>query len=203
MNPEQIPELIARIALADKRVRVEDPVEQTAQIDMWAGILADVPYDYAIRAAQAHYAVKAWPILPADIATRWAATVRDRMDRHTGTLEPTRYPELDPDDIEGFQQTLRAERRAVITGQTEPTPLKAITGAVPADVQARLDAVGEYVPAAAREQLAQFWPQQRTLGVLAHRCPQCGARPGQHCTTAKTRTNRATPHGARSHPNAA
>lgn len=203
MNPEQIPELIARIALADKRIRVEDPIEQTAQIEMWAGILADVPYEYALQAAHAHYAEKVWPILPADIATRWAATVRDRMDRHTGTLEPTRYPELDPDDIEGFQQALRAERRAVIMGQQPPTPLAAITQAVPAEVQARLNAVGQYVPDEAREELAQVWPRQRALGALATRCPQCGARPGQRCTTAKAGTARREPHGARSHPNAA
>ncbi|MEU6758010.1 hypothetical protein [Streptomyces sp. NPDC046685] len=197
MNPEQIPELIARIALADKRIRVEDPLEQTAQIDMWAGILADVPYDEALRAAQQHYAKSPFPIRPSDIAERWTSTVRDRMERHTGTLEPTRYPELDPDDVEGFTRTLRAERQAVIMGRVEPTPSKAITQAVPPEVQARLDAVGQYVPGAAREQLAQFWPQQRSLGALATRCPQCGARPGQHCTTAKTRTSRATPHGAR------
>lgn len=197
MNPDQIPELIARIALADKRIRVEDPVEQTAQIEMWAGILADVPYTYALQAAHAHYAEKVWPILPADIATRWAATVRDRMDRHTGTLEPTRYPELDPDDAEGFVRVLRDERHAVIMGEQPPTPLAAITQAVPPEVQERLDAVGKYVPDVAREQLAAVWPRQRTLGALAHRCPQCGARPGQQCTTAKSRTTRSQAHGAR------
>lgn len=203
MNPEQIPELIARIALADKRLRVEDEIEQTAQIDMWAGILADVPYDEALRAAQQHYAKSPYLIRPSDIAERWMDKVRDRMNRHTGTFEPTRHPEVEPDDVPAFVKALRAERHAVIMGQAEPTPLKAITGAVPPEVQARLDAVGQYVPTAAREELAAVWPRQRTTSALSIRCPQCGARPGQHCTTAKAGTTRSQVHGARNHTNAA
>lgn len=197
MNPDQIPQLLKQVSYADPRVLPDDEQEVLGMAALWAGVLADVPAQYAMYAVGKHYAESPYPIKPSDISTRWRAVVRDRMTRHTDTLEPTRHPELDPDDIEGFQQTLRAERQAVIMGRAEPTPAKAITQAVPADVQARLDAIGQYVPAAAREQLAQVWPQQRTLGALSIRCPQCGARPGQHCTTSKTRTNRTTPHGAR------
>lgn len=203
MNPDQIPQLLKQVSYADPRVLPDDEDEVKGLAALWAGVLADVPAQYAMYAVGKHYSESPYPIKPSDIATRWRAVVRDRMTRHTDTLEPTHHPELDPDDIEGFQHTLRAERHAVIMGQQPPTPLKAITQAIPPEVQARLDAIGQYVPAAAREELAAVWPRQRTAGVLGHRCPQCGARPGQHCTTAKTRTNRATPHGARSRLNAA
>lgn len=198
MNPDQIPQLLKQVSYADPRVLPDDEDEVKGLAALWAGVLADVPAQYAMYAVGKHYSESPYPIKPSDISTRWRAVVRDRMTRHTDTLEPTRHPELDPDDIEGFQATLRAERQAVIMGQVEPTPLKSITSAVPPEVQARLDAVGQYVPAAAREELAAVWPRQRTTGALGIRCPQCGARPGQHCTTSKTRANRATPHGARS-----
>lgn len=92
MNPDRIPELIARIALADPRVRRTDEAEQIAQIDMWAGILADVPFEYALDAAQRHYATTSWPLLPADIATRWQAVVRDRMNRDADPEPPASTP---------------------------------------------------------------------------------------------------------------
>src|SRR5262249_6595158 len=94
MDAEEIPQLIAQIALADPRVRREDKVERRAQIVMWAGILTDVPYDFAVQAAQQHYAQSQWPIAPGDIAGRWQAGVRDRMNRDNGTFEPNDYPDL-------------------------------------------------------------------------------------------------------------
>lgn len=115
MNPEEIPRLLAQIALADPRVRREDPVELRAQIAMWAGILVDVPYDYAITAAQKHYAQSNWPILPADIATRWRAVVRDRMNRD---IDPA--PPVDPDNEQAYRAQLVARRQAVANGAVRP-----------------------------------------------------------------------------------
>ncbi|MGP3684114.1 zinc finger domain-containing protein [Streptomyces sp. IBSNAI002] len=205
MNPEQIPQLLKQVSYADPRILPEDKKEIVGLSALWAGVLADVPAEFAMWAVGQHYAESPFPIKPSDIASRWRAHVRDRMNRHTGTLEPTRYPELDPDDVAGFMHTLRTERQAVIMGQQPPTPLAAITGpdAVPAEVEERLAAVGRYVPDHIREQLAPTWPRRGPDGALAHRCPQCGARPGQHCTTAKAGTRRQQPHGARSHPDAA
>ncbi|TXS23109.1 hypothetical protein EAO70_04890 [Streptomyces sp. adm13(2018)] len=196
MYPAQVPELIARIALADPRVRREDPVEQTAQIDMWAGILADVPYDYAMQAAHAHYSKSTWPILPADIANRWMTDVRDRLDRHA-SFEPNHHPELDPDAETGdaFVAALKAERHAVATGQQPPNEVRAIM-AGPADpaVQARLDAEGTYMPPSVKETLAALRPEaverERLIrsGLADPRsvtCPwdACRAPQGQRCRT--------------------
>lgn len=159
MEPELIPQLIAEIALADPRIRRTDEMEQIAQIGMWAGILADVPYDDAIRFVHEHYATSQWPILPANIATRWAATVRDRMTRHIGTFEPTAHPELDPDDEAGYRAALAAERQAVARGQQPPTELTAITaGPAAEEVERRMAALGSYMPPSVRDTLAAYRP---------------------------------------------
>lgn len=195
MKPSEVPQLLAQIALADARVRRTDPIELRAQIAMWAGILAEVPYDYAIQAAQEHYTKSTWPILPADIATRWAAAVRDRMDRHNGTFEPVAHPELDPDDVPGFQRALRAERYAVATGQQAPDTTRAITaGPAAAEVEARLNALGTYVPPTVREALRDYRPdkadRERLIrsglpDPLSVPCPHepCRAPTGQRCRT--------------------
>jgi hypothetical protein len=122
MDPTQIPRLIAEIALADRRVRREDPSEQSGQIDMWAGILAEIPYDYAIRASQEHYTRSQWPIQPSDIATRWNAEVRNRMERHT---DPT--PDVDPNNELAYRRALRDGRTAVAQGVAAPSNVKALT----------------------------------------------------------------------------
>ncbi|MFB7866970.1 hypothetical protein [Streptomyces sp. NPDC056069] len=195
MEPELIPQLIAQIALADGRVRREDKIERRAQAHMWAGILADVPYEYALQAAHAHYSKSTWPIMPADIASRWAADVRDRLTRHTGTFEPTAHPELDPDDEAGYRAALAAERHAVATGLQPPNELRAITaGPAAAEVQARLDQMGTYMPPAVKEELEKFRPdaveRERLIrsGLTDPRsvaCPwnACHAPQGQRCRT--------------------
>ena len=194
MEAERIPELIAQIALADPRVRRDDQIERRAQALMWAGILAEVPYDFAIHAAHQHYATSTWPILPAEIATRWAAVVRDRMNRHTGTFEPTAHPELDPDDITGYQHALRAERHAVVMGQRPPNELKAITaGPAAADVERRMAELGTYLPPHVRDVLKTYRPgaAERETAIraglpdaLAVACPvdTCRAATGRPCT---------------------
>lgn len=215
MTPDRIPELIARIALADPRVQREDEVEQTAQIDMWAGILADVPYDFALQAAHAHYSKSTWPIMPADIASRWAAGVADRLGRHIGTFEPTAHPELHPDDEAGYRAALAAERRAVATGQQPPNELKAITaGPAAAEVQARLDQLGTYMPPAVRDALAAHRPvraERERLATLGEpdplnvSCSWCKAAVDEPCRDLRTNpkdhavrsARRRTPHPSR------
>lgn len=212
MEAERIPELIAQIALADPRVRRDDQIERRAQALMWAGILADVPYDFAVHAAHQHYATSTWPILPAEIATRWQAVVRDRMNRHTGTFEPTAHPELDPDDITGYQAALRAERHAVVMGQQPPNELKAITaGPAAAEVERRMAELGTYMPPTVRDQLKTYRPAaaEREQNIRAGRpdplavpCPvdTCRAAPGRPCTRpSRGHTNRrlAQPHPSR------
>lgn len=189
MNPEQIPELIAKIGLADPRVRREDKIERRAQIIMWAGILADVPYDYALAAAQKHYARSTWPILPADIATRWAATVRDRMQRD---VDPA--PPVDPDNESAYRHALAAHRRAVATGQQAPVEHRALTsGPVAEEVTRRLAALGDYVPTSVRDALAEYRPAAaaRATAIRAGRpdalavpCPvdTCRAAAKDSCT---------------------
>ena len=201
MEAERIPELIAQIALADPRVRREDPTERRAQTIMWAGILTEVPYNFAIQAAQAHYATSTWPILPAEIATRWTATVRDRMNRHNGTFEPTEHPELEPDDIDGYLTALRGERQAVIFGHTQPSAVKAITaGPAAAEAEARLKTLGSYVPRHVDELLDDHRPVKAARraalvagqpDALAVACDWCQAPVGQPC-----RSRRINPKGA-------
>ncbi|MFJ5804830.1 hypothetical protein [Streptomyces sp. NPDC093093] len=190
MNPDEIPQLLKQVSYADPRVLPDDEHEIVGLAALWAEVLKDVPAQYAMYAVGKHYAESPFPIKPSDISTRWRAVVRDRMDRHTGTLEPTQHPELDPDDAEGFVRALRAERQAVVMGEVAPMPLKAITGAVPAEVQERLDKIGQYVPEYVREQLAAYRPQKAEREATVRRgqpdplsvpCPWCDAAVDQGC----------------------
>jgi hypothetical protein len=215
MDAEQIPQLIAQIALADPRVRREDKTERRAQIIMWAGILTDVPYDFALQAAQAHYAQSQWPIAPGDIAGRWQATVRDRLTRDTGTFEPNDYPDLDPDDVVGYLQALRGQRQAVARGTQPPNNVKAITAGPAADeVTERLKTLGSYVPRHVDEQLDAHRPIKAarraalTAGEpdpLSVDCDWCQAPAGEPCRSrridpkggATSNRRRSTPHPSR------
>lgn len=127
MTPDQIPILLKQVSYADPRLLPTDEQELMGLAALWATVLAEVPADYALKAVGEHYAASPYPIKPSDIADRWRTTVRDRMRNHTGTFEPTRHPGLDPDDVHGYLGALRDERQAVITGQTQPTPVRAIT----------------------------------------------------------------------------
>lgn len=200
MEAEEIPQLIAQIALADSRVRREDRMERRAQTIMWAGILADVPYDFAVQAVKQHYAQSQWPITPGDIAGPWQATVRDRVNRDNGTFEPNDFPDLDPDDVIGYLQALRGQRQAVAQGFQEPNTVKAITAGAAADeVTERLKTLGTYIPrqvdevldahrpvkAARREALITGQPD-----ALSIDCDWCQAPAGEPC-----RSRRVDPHG--------
>jgi hypothetical protein len=198
MKPELVPELIAKIALADPRVRREDPVERRAQIHMWAGILTDVPHDFALNAAHEHYAASQWPITPGDIAGRWQAVVRDRMRRDNGTFEPSDHPGLDPDDIAGYLAALRGQRQAVAQGFQPPNTVKAITAGPAADeVTARLRTLGTYIPRQIDEALDAHRPVKAARraaliagepDALAVPCDWCQAPTGEPC-----RSRRITP----------
>jgi hypothetical protein len=126
MTVDETLELLHQISLIDDRVVKSDETEQAAQLTLWAAILRDVPYPFAGQAIGEHYAESAWPIMPKDIAARWRRVARARLDRHTGTFEPTRHPRLDPDDAPGYQAALRAQRYAVRTGADQPVELRAL-----------------------------------------------------------------------------
>ncbi|MER8219728.1 hypothetical protein ABTZ58_03840 [Streptomyces sp. NPDC094143] len=210
MKPAEIPQLLAQIALADPRVRREDPIEMRAQIHMWAGILADVPADFALTAAQEHYATSTWPILPAEIATRWHALVRDRMNRDIGTFEPP--PGHDPDDVPGYLAALRQQRQAVVHGQAPPAEVRAITaGPAAEEARRRVAQLGDYLTTETRQALAPYRPvaaerlraaQTGRPDALAVPCPveTCRAAPGQPCqrpTRRGGRTRLSNPHPTR------
>lgn len=189
MDPEQIPQLIAEIALADPRIRRTDEMEQVAQISMWSGILAEVPYDFAITAVHQHYATSQWAILPANIATRWASVVRDRMNRD---VDPA--PPVDPDNETAYRTALAAHRRAVATGQEPPVEHKALTsGPAAEEVERRMAALGTYMPPSVRDTLAAYRPAAAARATairagqpdaLAVACPveTCRAAEKDSCT---------------------
>ncbi|MEV6836798.1 hypothetical protein AB0N17_20200 [Streptomyces sp. NPDC051133] len=133
MTLKETLELLRQIALVDDRVVRLDDTEQAAQLTMWAAILRDVPLPFAGQAVGDHYATSAFPIMPKDIAERWRAESRRRLDRHVGTFEPCAYPHLDPDDIPGYRAALRAERDGVRRGADDPIELRALlAGSEPA-----------------------------------------------------------------------
>jgi hypothetical protein len=126
VNVKETVRLLQQIALVDDRVVRIDETEQAAQVTMWAAILRDVPYEFAGQAVGEHYAESAWPVMPKDIAARWRANARRRLDRHVGTFEPCAHPRLDPDDIPGYRAALRAEREGVRRGADDPIELRAL-----------------------------------------------------------------------------
>lgn len=127
MTPDEIPLLLKQVSYADPRVLPEDPAELMGLAALWATVLADVPTEYAMQAVGEHYAKSPFPIKPSDISTRWLAVVHDRLRQDVGTFEPTAHPNLDPDDITGYQEALAADRQAVATGRRKPTPVREIT----------------------------------------------------------------------------
>jgi hypothetical protein len=215
MDADQIPQLIAQIALADSRVRREDKMERRAQIVMWAGILTEVPYDFALQAVQQHYAQSQWPIAPGDIASRWQGIVRDRVNRDNGTFEPNDFPGLDPDDVIGYLAALRGQRQAVARGFQPPNTVKAITAGAAADeVTERLKTLGTYVPRQVDEVLDAHRPVKaaRRAALMAGEpdalsvaCDWCDAPAGEPCRSrridpkggATSNRRRSTPHPSR------
>jgi hypothetical protein len=179
-------ELLSQIALVDDRVVKTDEAEQTAQLTMWAAILADVPLQFAGQAVGRHYAESAYPVMPKDVASRWRDQVRDRMGRQIGTFEPTDHPGVDPDDEygNGYVAALRAHRQAVAVGGADPVGLRELMPAVGSRLGGGRTA--ELVPAngeflAVKE--AKYPRRARPAGPpeLAVHCPVCGASAGSPC----------------------
>lgn len=148
------------------------------------------------EAIRAHILDSPYPILPADIARKWRAYRRDRLDRHT---DPT--PTTDPDDPVAWRAELLRARNAVAAGVTAPSTHRQITRGSPSrHVEERLREIGSPIPPAARAELARYRPtraarqEAAATGVpdaLGVRCEWCHAPAGAPC-----RQRRATPDGA-------
>ena len=201
MTPREVAALLAYIARLDPRTALPNEVEATARLDQWRELLATVPAETntgwnAAAVARDHIAESPFPILPADIARRWAAHKRAQLDRHT---DPT--PGTDPDDAAAWRAELLDSRRAVAAGRTAPSSHRALTTGGPAlAVAARLAGVGRPIPPSAAAELAKYRPQRaaREAAVAAGKpdpltvpCPWCRAETGRPC-----RSRRITPEGA-------
>ncbi|WP_330349737.1 zinc finger domain-containing protein [Streptomyces sp. NBC_00582] len=202
MTLAEVIDLLDRIALVDDRVVRADEIEQEAQVTMWAAVLRDVPLAFAGEAVGRHYAESAWPVMPKDIASRWRDQVRDRLNRSTGTFEPTDHPHLDPDEDTGdaYVAALRAHRRAIAVGDHEPVGLRELMPAV----GSRLGGgrLAELVPAndefrTVKEE--RFPRRERPAGPpeRAVHCPACGASPDKPCRSLERRRVLTTCHGSR------
>lgn len=190
MTPREIASLLAYLGRLDPRLIRTDTGEARDQIDQWHELLGDVPlataYGWdACVVARAHILESPYPILPVDIARKWRAYRRDRLQRHT---DPT--PAADPDDQAAWQAELAATRQAVACGAAAPTTHRQITGQIQPDLNAGLKQIGRYIPKDARKALAPYRParaareaaiaqgQPDPLGV---RCPWCDAPVGTPC----------------------
>ncbi|AEW94630.1 MULTISPECIES: zinc finger domain-containing protein [Streptomycetaceae] len=181
MSPDEIPGLLKTISLADPRILPPDPDELRGKTAMWAAVLADVPREYALRAAQEHYRRSPYPILPSDIVAAYKADAAARLGRHVEQAPP-----VDPVDEVAYRRALRDGRIAVAHGTQPPAPVPAIAAATPAD--------RPYMPDWVRAQLG-IRPRPPELSVP---CPKdgCRARPGTACITPTGRT-RTVAHQAR------
>ncbi|MEV4437507.1 hypothetical protein AB0K09_00570 [Streptomyces sp. NPDC049577] len=176
MDTRDVIRLLGEISLVDDRVVKTDELEQVAQVRLWAAALRDVPLAFAGEAVGQHYAESAYPVMPKDIAARWRATARDRMQRHA----ERRAPAVDPDDVDGYVLALRADRAAVVTGAEPPAPVRALVAGVGRAVEAAPANPGYLATKA-----AMFPKRERPAGPpeLAVRCPTCGADAGRPCRT--------------------
>ncbi|MEU5699004.1 zinc finger domain-containing protein [Streptomyces aurantiacus] len=201
MDRREVAAVLAYIGHLDPRTIRTGTGDARDQIAQWQELLADVPFatDHGWDVRQAirtHILDSPYPILPVDVARRWRAHRRDRLDRHT---DPT--PAADPDDPTAWRDELLRSRNAVATGIAAPSTHHQITsGGQPRDVEERLREIGSYIPPAVRTELARYRPTRAareaavaegvpdTLGV---RCDWCHAPVGSPC-----RQRRASPDGA-------
>ncbi|MFF0091525.1 hypothetical protein ACFYSF_16425 [Streptomyces canus] len=198
MDRRQVAAVLAYIGRLDPRTITGEARDQVAQ---WQELLDDVPFatehGWDVREAiRAHVLDSPYPILPVDVARRWRAHRRDRLDRHT---DPT--PGADPDDPAAWRAELLRSRNAVVAGMAAPSTHRQITsGDRPRDVEARLREIGSCIPPAVRAELARYRPTRSAResavaeGVpdaLGVRCDWCHAPVGSQC-----RQRRASPDGA-------
>ncbi|MEU9746662.1 hypothetical protein AB0E17_13365 [Streptomyces niveus] len=215
MIPNEVGALLAYLGRLDPRLIRTDTGEARDQIAQWHHLLGDVPLEtrhgWDTRlVAREHILNSPYPILPADIARRWNAYRRDRLQRHT---DPT--PTADPDDQAAWTAELARTRRAVATGSAQPAQHRAITGGrARPDLEARLREIGSCIPPSVRAQLATYRPTraareaaiaQGRPDALGVRCDWCHAPEGEPCRSRRvgpdggTRGNapRTTPHPSR------
>lgn len=181
MDKTDVIRLLGVVSLADDRAVRTDEAEQQVQVELWATALRQVPYPFAVEAIGSHYAESVYPVMPKDIAARWRDRVRDTLQRHPGTFEPTAHPHLDPDDHAGYRAALRAERAAIATGQQPPGQVRALV----AGVGRRVGPVDEPTPEFRQAKAERYPAREGPDGPpeWAVRCTACGAAAGSACTS--------------------
>jgi hypothetical protein len=215
LERREVAAVLAYIGRLDPRTIRTDTSEARDQIAQWHELLHDVPFatdhGWDVREAiRAHVLDSPYPILPVDIARKWRAYRRDRLNRHT---DPT--PVADPDDPAAWRAELLGTRYAVAAGTAAPSTHWQLTSGSPhPDVEARLRAIGSSIPPAVRAELARYRPTRaaRETAVatgqpdaLSVRCRWCHARAGEPCRSqrmaldghARGNAPRATPHPSR------
>ncbi|MHC3449570.1 zinc finger domain-containing protein [Streptomyces prasinus] len=215
MERNEVAAVLAYIGRLDPRTIRTGTGEARDQIAQWHELLHDVPFTtdhgWDVRETiRTHVLDSPYPILPVDVARKWRAYRRDRLDRHT---DPT--PVADPDDPAAWQAELLGTRHAVAAGVAALSTHRQITSGGPhPDVEARLRAIGSCIPPAVRAQLAPYRPARaaRETAVaegrpdaLSVRCQWCQAPEGEPCRSrrvgldgrARGSALRATPHPTR------
>ncbi|MGW6599380.1 zinc finger domain-containing protein [Streptomyces sp. NPDC055036] len=218
MERREVAAVLAYIGRLDPRtIRTirTDTGEARDQIAQWHELLNDVPlatdHGWDVREAiRTHVLDSPYPILPVDIARKWRAHRRDRLDRHT---DPT--PAADPDDPAAWRAELIGTRHAVAAGTAAPSTHRQVTGGGPHPaVEARLRAIGSCIPPTVRAELARYRPARAVReaaiaegrpDALSVRCQWCHAPEGEPCRSrrvgldgrARGNAPRATPHPTR------
>ncbi|MDX3114950.1 MULTISPECIES: hypothetical protein [Streptomyces] len=215
MERNEIAAVLAYIGRLDPRTIRTGRGEARDQIAQWQELLDDVPFatdhGWDVREAiRSHVLDSPYPILPVDVARKWRAHRRDRLDRHT---DPT--PAADPDDPAAWRAELLRSRNAVAAGLAAPSTHQQITsGGRSRDIEERLREIGSCIPPAVRAELTRYRPTRAareaagTSGVpdaLSVRCEWCHAPAGAPCRqrrtnpdgTARGNTVRAAPHPSR------
>ncbi|XUL89216.1 zinc finger domain-containing protein [Streptomyces galilaeus] len=214
MDRREIAAVLAYIGRLDPRTARTGTGDARDQIVQWQDLLDDVPFatdhGWDVREAiRAHVLDSPYPILPVDVARKWRAYRRDRLDRHT---DPT--PVADPDNPAAWRTELLGTRHAVATGMAAPSPHRQLTGGPNQDIEARLATVGSSIPLAVRAALAPYRPARaaREAAVTAGQpdalsvpCRWCHAVKGEPCRSrrlgldghARGNTSRTRPHPTR------
>lgn len=190
MDRREVAAVLAYIGRLDPRTARTGTGDARDQIVQWHELLGDVPFatdhGWDVREAiRAHVLDCPYPILPVDVARKWRAYRRDRLDRHT---DPT--PIADPDNPAAWRTELLGTRHAVATGMAAPSPHRQLTGSPHRDIDARLAAGGSSIPPAVRAALAPYRPARaaREAAVAAGQpdalsvpCRWCHADKGEPC----------------------